>query len=168
MLAGAVNRADDLFIHVGFTALSALSKSGQSRPFNAEADGLVPAEGAAMVALKRLSDARRSGDHVFGVIRGVGLSNDGRGRGFLAPSEQGQAVAMRRAFEQSGLEPRDSKRLKAPTGSASIRTPAPATPRSVRSRPLGALRPRPWNAPSRSWSSAANWRPPRPRCTRRS
>lgn len=107
MLAGAVNRSDDLFIHVGFTALSALSKSGRSRPFEATADGLVPAEGAAFVALKRLADARRDGDRIWGVIRGVGLSNDGRGRGFLAPSTSGQARAMRAAFQGSGLTPRD-------------------------------------------------------------
>jgi len=44
MLAGAVNRADDLFIHQGFTALGALSPTGRSRPFHAEADGLMPAE----------------------------------------------------------------------------------------------------------------------------
>ena len=46
VLAGAVNAADDLFIHVGFTALQALSRSGRSRPFHREADGLLPAEGA--------------------------------------------------------------------------------------------------------------------------
>src|SRR5690606_7569097 len=45
VLAGAVNRADDLFLHVGFAALRALSRSGRSRPFHAEADGLLPAEG---------------------------------------------------------------------------------------------------------------------------
>ncbi len=145
MLAGAVNRADDLFIHVGFTALSALSKSGQSRPFNAEADGLVPAEGAAMVALKRLSDARRSGDHVFGVIRGVGLSNDGRGRGFLAPSEQGQAVAMRRAFEQSGLEPRDISLLEChatgtPVGDGTEIRSASAVYQGCADLPIGSLK----------------------------
>ena len=43
MLAGGVNGADDLFLHLGFTALQALSPSGRSRPFHAEADGLVPA-----------------------------------------------------------------------------------------------------------------------------
>ena len=105
MLAGAVQRADDLFLHVGFTALGALSRSGRSRPFHKGADGLVPAEGAAFVVLKRLDDARRDGDTIHGVIRGVGLSNDGRGKGLLAPSEEGQERAIRAAYEQAGFGP---------------------------------------------------------------
>jgi acyl transferase domain-containing protein/3-hydroxymyristoyl/3-hydroxydecanoyl-(acyl carrier protein) dehydratase/1-acyl-sn-glycerol-3-phosphate acyltransferase len=105
MVAGAVNQADDLFIHVGFCALSAMSKTGQSRPFHRGADGLVPAEGAGFVVLQRLSDALAQGRHVLGVIRGVGLSNDGRGRGLLAPSEEGQERALRLAYEMSGLSP---------------------------------------------------------------
>jgi len=107
VLAGAVNCADDLFIHVGFSALSALSKSGRSRPFHREADGLVPAEGAAFVALRRLEDARRDADTILGVIRGVGLSNDGRGQGALVPSSEGQVRAIRAAYEMSGLSARD-------------------------------------------------------------
>ena len=107
VLAGAVSCSDDLFIHVGFTALSALSQTGRSRPFNAAADGLVPAEGAALVALKRLADAERDGDRILGVIRGVGLSNDGRGRGFLVPSQEGQVRAIRSAYEISGLSGKD-------------------------------------------------------------
>ncbi len=98
MLAGAVNRSDDLFIHVGFCALNAMSRSGRSRPFHREADGLLPAEGAAFLALKRLSDAVTAGDRVFGVIRGVGLSNDGRGRGLLAPASAGQQRALQHAW----------------------------------------------------------------------
>ena len=106
MLAGAVQRADDLFLHIGFSALQALSRSGQSRPFHREADGLVPAEGCAMLALKRLSDARRDGDAIHAVIRGIGLSNDGRGRGLLVPDQNGQARAIRAAYDQSGIDPR--------------------------------------------------------------
>ncbi|MDF1663196.1 MAG: beta-ketoacyl synthase N-terminal-like domain-containing protein, partial [Planctomycetota bacterium] len=105
MIAGAVNRADDLFIKIGFCALSAMSRAGVSRPFDKKADGLLPAEGAAFIVLKRLSDAKRDNDNVLGVIRGIGLSNDGRSGGFLAPSKDGQIRAMRSAYEQSGIAP---------------------------------------------------------------
>lgn len=50
MLAGAVNGTDPLFLHTGFRALKALSPTGQSRPFHAQADGLVPAEGSGFVS----------------------------------------------------------------------------------------------------------------------
>ncbi|HJN76685.1 MAG TPA: beta-ketoacyl synthase N-terminal-like domain-containing protein [Myxococcota bacterium] len=103
-LSGAVSRSDDLFIHVGFCALQAMSKTGQSRPFHAGADGLVPAEGAGVVALMRLEDAEQQGLRVLGVIRGIGLSNDGRTGGFLAPSKEGQVRAIRAAYGQ-GLDP---------------------------------------------------------------
>ncbi|MGZ0192724.1 MAG: beta-ketoacyl [acyl carrier protein] synthase domain-containing protein, partial [Acidimicrobiales bacterium] len=107
MLAGAVNCADDLFIHQGFTALNALSPTGQSRPFHPEANGLVPAEGCGFVALRRLDDAVRDGDTIHGIIRGVGLSNDGRGRGMLAPAVDGQVRAMQTAFDVAGITPND-------------------------------------------------------------
>jgi acyl transferase domain-containing protein/3-hydroxymyristoyl/3-hydroxydecanoyl-(acyl carrier protein) dehydratase/1-acyl-sn-glycerol-3-phosphate acyltransferase len=107
MLAGAVNRVEGLLIHAGFTALRALSPTGRSRPFHREADGLVPAEGAAILVLKRLSDAEKAGDRILGVIRGIGLSNDGRGSGLLTPSVSGQVRAMHEAYVQSGLTPAD-------------------------------------------------------------
>ncbi|MFZ5481919.1 MAG: beta-ketoacyl synthase N-terminal-like domain-containing protein [Myxococcota bacterium] len=96
MLAGAVQRADNLFLHVGFCRLGAMSKTGTSRPFHVGADGLVPAEGCALVVLKRLADVR--GERVLGVIRGIGLANDARARNLLAPSEEGQARAIRAAY----------------------------------------------------------------------
>jgi 3-oxoacyl-(acyl-carrier-protein) synthase/3-hydroxymyristoyl/3-hydroxydecanoyl-(acyl carrier protein) dehydratase len=107
MLAGAVNGAEQLFLHTAFRALQAISKTGQSRPFHPQADGLVPAEGCGFVALKRLPDAVRDGNRVLGVIRAVGLSNDGGRSGLLAPSAAGQAAAMRQAYRQSGLSPSD-------------------------------------------------------------
>ncbi|NNF11643.1 MAG: beta keto-acyl synthase [Gemmatimonadetes bacterium] len=107
MLAGGVARADPLFIHLGFTALNALSRSGQSRPLHRGADGLLPAEGAGLVALKRLDDAVADGDRIYGVIRAIGLSNDGRQSGFLAPATEGQIRAMRAAYEQSEITPAD-------------------------------------------------------------
>ncbi len=107
MLAGGVNRADDLIIHIGFCLLQAMSRSSRSLPFTRDADGLVPSEGVGFVALKRLDDAVGAGDRILGVIRAVGLSNDGRGQGLLVPSEMGQELAIRQAYAMSGLTPAD-------------------------------------------------------------
>ncbi len=106
ILVGAVNRADPLFIHNGFSALQALSKTGQSRPFHPKANGLVPSEGCVFVALKRASDISDD-DEVFGIIRSIGLSNDGRSKGFLAPSKQGQRSAIVSAFQNCDVSPKD-------------------------------------------------------------
>ena len=105
MLAAGLNATDDLFLHIGFTALNALSASGRSAPLSTLADGLLPAEGAAVVALKRLDDAVTAGDRIYGIIRGVGLSNDGRGPGLLAPTSAGQQRAIRAAWRKAGLDP---------------------------------------------------------------
>jgi acyl transferase domain-containing protein/3-hydroxymyristoyl/3-hydroxydecanoyl-(acyl carrier protein) dehydratase len=106
VLAGGMNAADDLFLHVGFSTLSALSATGRSRPLTRLADGLLPAEGAALLALRRLDDALAAGDRIHGVIRGVGLSNDGRERGLLAPDGKSQIRAMRQAYAGGGIDPR--------------------------------------------------------------
>jgi 3-oxoacyl-(acyl-carrier-protein) synthase/3-hydroxymyristoyl/3-hydroxydecanoyl-(acyl carrier protein) dehydratase/1-acyl-sn-glycerol-3-phosphate acyltransferase len=105
MVAGAVNRADDLFLRIGFCALSALSRSGRSRPFHRDADGLLCAEGAAFVVLKRLRDAVAGGDRICGVIRGIGLANDGRGAGLLVPAQEGQERALRSAYAMAEVAP---------------------------------------------------------------
>jgi acyl transferase domain-containing protein len=102
-----VNHADDFVLHLGFTALGALSPSGESRPFHPEADGLVPAQGAALVVLERLEDACAAGRPVLGVIRGIGLSSDGWSRGLLVPSVDGQIRAMRAAYASSGIAPEE-------------------------------------------------------------
>ncbi|WP_432160114.1 beta-ketoacyl synthase N-terminal-like domain-containing protein [Streptomyces sp. NRRL F-5630] len=105
MVAGAVNRVDNLFLHVGFCGLSAVSRTGRGHPFDREADGLTHGEGAGFVALTRLSRARAEGLPVLGVIRGVGLSNDGRGGGLLSPAREGQVRAMRQAYAVAGVAP---------------------------------------------------------------
>ena len=103
-IAAGVNGADNLILHQGFSALNALSPTGRSRPFVTGADGLVPAEGAAAIVLKRLSDCDLA-DRVHGVIRGIGLSNDGRRKSMLAPDGDGQREAMQAAWAASGLDP---------------------------------------------------------------
>ena len=103
-VVSAVNAAHDVMLQHGFSALQALSPTGRSQPFAASADGLVPAQGAAAVVLKRLRDVSNS-EQVFGVIRAVGLSNDGRRGGFLVPDAQGQLEAMHNAYSQCDVNP---------------------------------------------------------------
>lgn len=105
VLTGAVNGCDNIFLHRGFAEIGALSPTARSQPFSKQADGLLPAEGAAALVLKRLEDAVRDGDHIHGVIRGIGLSNDGRCRGLLLPDSGGQQRAIKAAYRGIDIEP---------------------------------------------------------------
>ncbi|MDD5658168.1 MAG: polyketide synthase, partial [Elusimicrobia bacterium] len=101
MLAGGVSRPQSLYTQMGFSQLRALSASGRPAPFDESADGLVVGEGSGMFVLKRLEDAERARDRVYGVIRGIGLSND-VGGSLLAPNTPGQLRALRRAYREAG------------------------------------------------------------------
>ena len=90
--------------YVRFCKIGALSDSG-SYAFDARANGFVMAEGAGMVILKRLSDAVKDGDKIYGIIRALGSSSDGKGKGITAPNPKGQILAINRAFEQVDFEP---------------------------------------------------------------
>jgi phthiocerol/phenolphthiocerol synthesis type-I polyketide synthase E len=82
------------------------SSDGHCRAFDAAADGTVWGTGAGVVALKRLADAVADGDHVYAVIRGSAINNDGTDKaGFSSPSVDGQAAAISRALEAAGVSP---------------------------------------------------------------
>jgi len=82
-----------------------LSNDGHCRPFDAAAEGTVFSDGAGVVLLKSKEAALRDGDFIFALIKGVGLSNDGGGKGsFTAPSAEGQAEAIRMAIDDAGVD----------------------------------------------------------------
>ncbi|MBZ4401138.1 type I polyketide synthase [Myxococcus sp. AS-1-15] len=89
---------------VQWCSFGGLSQSG-SFPFDARADGYVTSEGAAMLALKRLSDAEAAGDRVYAVIRAVAGATDPKSASIWAPSSEGQVQAVRRAVEKAGVSP---------------------------------------------------------------
>ncbi|MFG1796234.1 polyketide synthase [Nocardia sp. NPDC049149] len=101
-IAGGVELACNPRDLVLCSALGMLSRS-RITPFDAEADGFSPGDGCAMFVLKRLSDAQRDGDKIYGLIRGVGAANDAKS--CIAPNVDGQVLAMRRAFGQVEFEP---------------------------------------------------------------
>lgn len=76
----------------------------ESRPFDASADGVVFGDGAGIVALKRLPDALAAGDRVLAVIRGIGLSSDGKSPSINVPQVKGQGLAIQNAYERSSID----------------------------------------------------------------
>ncbi|MDR0182533.1 polyketide synthase [Lysobacter arvi] len=86
---------------------SMLSPDGHTRTFDANAQGTVFGDGAAVVLLKRLSDAIADGNPVYAVIRGTALNNDGANRAsFTAPSSEGQAAVIALAHDRAGVDAR--------------------------------------------------------------
>lgn len=84
-----------------------LSPDGHTRTFDANAAGTVFCDGAAVILLKRLSDALADGDPVHAVIRGVGLNNDGGDKAsFTAPSAAAQAAVIVQAHHDAGVPAR--------------------------------------------------------------
>ena len=81
-----------------------LSPDGYCRPFDKEAKGTIPGRGAAVVVLKRLSQALQDEDSIYAVIRGSAWNNDGAGKiGYTAPSIEGQAAVIREAQRVAGI-----------------------------------------------------------------
>ena len=104
VLTGGVDANMNPSSFIKFCKIGALSATG-SRPFDAEADGFVMGEGAALFLVKRLADAERDGDKIYAVVRGIGGSSDGKGKGITAPNPAGQVYAVRRGWENAGLAP---------------------------------------------------------------
>ncbi|MFJ6896022.1 beta-ketoacyl synthase N-terminal-like domain-containing protein [Streptomyces hokutonensis] len=105
MLAGGVHHCHDITLWSVFSQLRALSPSQRIRPFHRDADGILIGEGTGVVVLKRLADAERDGDRIYAVIRGTGVSSDGRAASLVNPDSTGQAHAVRQAWEAAGLDP---------------------------------------------------------------
>ncbi len=83
-----------------------LSPDGHCRTFDAQGQGTVVGNGVSMVVLKRLADALEDGDHIYAVIKGAALNNDGSLKvGFSAPSMEGQAQAIAMAQAMAGVNP---------------------------------------------------------------
>ncbi|MFA5088129.1 MAG: beta-ketoacyl synthase N-terminal-like domain-containing protein, partial [Candidatus Omnitrophota bacterium] len=105
VLAGGVDISLDPFELVGFSKAGALAKD-QMRVYDQRASGFIPGEGCGFVVLKRLEDAIRDKNYIYAVIKGWGISSDGKG-GIMEPSSSGQATAIHRAYKNSGYRVSD-------------------------------------------------------------
>ena len=93
-ITGGIDRNMGAPTFVKFCKIGALSATG-TRPYAEGADGFVMGEGAAILILKRLADAERDGDKIYAVLRGMGGSSDGKGKGITAPNPVGQKSGHR-------------------------------------------------------------------------
>jgi NAD(P)-dependent dehydrogenase (short-subunit alcohol dehydrogenase family)/3-oxoacyl-(acyl-carrier-protein) synthase len=83
--------------------MSALSERGEIHTFDRDADGTVFAEGAGVVTLKRLDDARRDGDVIHAVLAGCAVGSDGKGKSICAPNSDGQRRVIEDAWQRAGV-----------------------------------------------------------------
>ena len=100
VLVGGADLHNSINDYMMFSSVQALSATGRSRPFDAEADGIVLGEAVGTVVLKRREDAERDGDRIYALIQSSAGSSDGKSLGMTAPRLEGQVRAMNRAYER--------------------------------------------------------------------
>lgn len=112
-LCGGVSVVHQPFTHIVLSNAKMLAPDGQCKTFDESADGYGRSEGCGMIVLKRLSDARRDGDRVLGLVRGSAVRQDGASGGLTVPNGQAQVKVMEAALARAMVAPADVQYVEA-------------------------------------------------------
>lgn len=112
-LVGGVNLILTPDMNITFSKARMMAADGKCKTFDDSADGYVRGEGCGMFVLKRLSEAELDGNPILAILRGTGVSQDGRSNGLTAPHGPSQEVAIKNALNQAGLTPGDVQYVEA-------------------------------------------------------
>ena len=126
-LVGGVSLLLTPGIHVEFSKLRGLSVDGRCKAFSNNTDGTGFSEGAAVVVLKRLSDAQRDNDDIHAVLRSTAVMHGGHTASLTTPSGPGQVTLMRTALARIAMEPSDIDYIEAHGTATKLGDPIEAT-----------------------------------------
>jgi acyl transferase domain-containing protein/acyl carrier protein/SAM-dependent methyltransferase len=104
-LAGGVNVITSPTLHQNLAAANFLSTTGESKAFDARADGYCRGEGAGMVVLKKYSAARADGDHIYGVIAGSAVNQNNNCAPITVPVSKSQTALYQRVLKMGRMDP---------------------------------------------------------------
>ncbi len=105
-IAGGVNVSIDANKYRMLSSSQFLSSDGHCQSFGEGGDGYIPGEGVGAVVLKRLSEAKRDKNQIYGIIKGSTLNHGGKTNGYTVPNPQAQASAISRVLRESRTDPR--------------------------------------------------------------
>ncbi|NOX92665.1 MAG: hypothetical protein GXP18_09540, partial [Gammaproteobacteria bacterium] len=105
-IAGGVNVSIHPNKYLMLSTGQFISTAGHCESFGKGGDGYIPGEGVGVVLLKRLADAERDGDHIYGVIKSSAINHGGKTNGYTVPNPNVQQMAIADAIKEAGIDPR--------------------------------------------------------------